>query len=177
MCSRASLILSFNSRPHEEVDSFPGYSGSCSAPFNSRPHEEVDATVAVFVSTTGVFQFTTSRGGRLPVGTSIIGKMFLSIHDLTRRSTLTRILCIVFIKLSIHDLTRRSTRNGLWNILPCFFQFTTSRGGRPGTDQDRQRRYNLSIHDLTRRSTHLRGVYYEYYNLSIHDLTRRSTIP
>ena len=33
--------------------------------FNSRPHKEVDKDDRVLVSIDGVFQFTTSQGGRL----------------------------------------------------------------------------------------------------------------
>ena len=56
-------------------------------PFNSRPHKEVD-------DLTG----RTEQMERL------------SIHDLTRRSTVFYQLFAFFYRLSIHDLTRRSTR-------------------------------------------------------------------
>ena len=76
--------------------------------FNSRPHKEVDSLF--------------SNNGKSGV---------LSIHDLTRRSTVLPSIFTLYIYLSIHDLTRRSTafRDGL----------TATHG--------------LSIHDLTRRST------------------------
>ena len=79
--------------------------------------------------------------------------------------------------LSIHDLTRRSTRHsstpagrpGPFNSRPhkevdiaaccCMgvyvvFQFTTSQGGRHRNFCDALHTLNLSIHDLTRRSTY-----------------------
>ena len=99
------------------------------------------------------FQFTTSQGGRLASQTDItmtlrtfnsrphkeVDKVLyhlheiisLSIHDLTRRSTIYVMLSSKRANLSIHDLTRRSTS--------------------PASCQDCI--VDLSIHDLTRRST------------------------
>ena len=100
------------------------------------------------------FQFTTSQGGRPMMRQHIWIWHILSIHDLTRRSTLSGSHKSGSGSLSIHDLTRRSTCSG--NFLFCGFF--------------------LSIHDLTRRSTIFpsEGLYSAL--LSIHDLTRRSTI-
>ena len=129
---RTVLDVSFNSRPHEEVDLSTDSSCPDSRPFNSRPHEEVDVC---FVhrckfydlsihdltrrSTTDLrggeddarsFQFTTSRGGR---------PFLLSIFHFHS-------------SLSIHDLTRRSTWSSQSILIGIpIFQFTTSRGGRP----------------------------------------------
>ena len=77
-------------------------------PFNSRPHKEVD----------GVFLQCWSD-------------LWLSIHDLTRRSTVLAYRGGFYNNLSIHDLTRRSTTfcRSLWRR--SAFQFTTSQGGRP----------------------------------------------
>ena len=78
--------------------------------------------------------------------------------------------------LSIHDLTRRSTP------IPCIigdsdcFQFTTSQGGRPASAGIVIVTLHLSIHDLTRRSTRLHAEIERDIYLSIHDLTRRSTL-
>ena len=60
-------------------------------------------------------------------------------------------------------------------IVNCFFQFTTSQGGRLEADDQETIRTILSIHDLTRRSTCSRGMAWRRIYLSIHDLTRRST--
>ena len=99
---------SFNSRPHKEVDSFPIYAFSFRLSFNSRPHKEVD-----------------DLGDFLRLGRG------LSIHDLTRRSTVSYIKTDSYVSLSIHDLTRRSTSHLIDGLVDeC-----------------------LSIHDLTRRST------------------------
>ena len=122
--------------------------------FNSRPHKEVDDVVQVgdriyIISihdltrrstrirtrdtTSDLFQFTTSQGGRrirITVGILVI---HISIHDLTRRST-------IFVKKSMCNSDK--------------FQFTTSQGGRPVRVYMCQRVQIISIHDLTRRSTH-----------------------
>ena len=54
--------------------------------FNSRPHKEVDGIVSI-----------AARSNKL------------SIHDLTRRSTISQCYFVTIKVLSIHDLTRRST--------------------------------------------------------------------
>ena len=77
-------------------------------PFNSRPHKEVDV-----------------------IGIYLRLCHTLSIHDLTRRSTVDEKELNEYLNLSIHDLTRRST----------------------GTSLNQRRIFSLSIHDLTRRST------------------------
>ena len=101
---------SFNSRPHEEVDIFPSrkcrltdtfqFTTSrggrrrwnailCSfKSFNSRPHEEVDPPYIQIIVSISSFQFTTSRGGRPGSVRYVHSFCHLSIHDLTRRSTL-----------------------------------------------------------------------------------------
>ena len=126
-----AFIKAFNSRPHKEVDRsrrtlYRGYQ-----PFNSRPHKEVDIPLPRPEAGSFLFQFTTSQGGRrrLPKVFSIT--KLLSIHDLTRRSTIVDNRFFQPAGLSIHDLTRRSTEYSL----------------------RRRRSCDLSIHDLTRRST------------------------
>ena len=54
----------FNSRPHEEVDHLGGNTRPQERPFNSRPHEEVDSFPSPYISGS-----------------------ILSTHDLTKRST------------------------------------------------------------------------------------------
>ena len=122
--------------------------------FNSRPHEEVDARSGLSGAYPSGFQFTTSRGGRL----SMIGPpsmfIYLSIHDLTRRST--DIVCAGVTALTPFnsrpheevDVCFRSYR-----IVKRNFQFTTSRGGRLQAGRGMTVELSLSIHDLTRRST------------------------
>ena len=55
--------------------------------FNSRPHTEVDADSTEYDYEPLVFQLTTSHGGRRPLYMYYYSIMFLSTHDLTRRST------------------------------------------------------------------------------------------
>ena len=65
-----------------------------------------------------IFQFTTSQGGRRAEIPDNALAIPLSIHDLTRRSTISRCNNIRFcFDLSIHDLTRRSTRMYLILVL------------------------------------------------------------
>ena len=56
--------LSFNSRPHKEVDQFPASDFFVIPSFNSRPHKEVDQMSRLRRCLSGNFQFTTSQGGR-----------------------------------------------------------------------------------------------------------------
>ena len=167
--------LSFNSRPHEEVDSGARSTSGACRPFNSRPHEEVDG----YRKTHHLPSLSFNSRPHEEVDAPLIAgytRHKLSIHDLTKRSTLCRVyLCNVII-LSIHDLTKRSTHAGY----RCGndrgdFQFTTSRRGRQksvriwriyGSFNSRPHeevdvvyvliklvREILSIHDLTKRST------------------------
>ena len=99
------------------------------------------------------FQFTTSQGGRQNLLNSIEDNKYLSIHDLTRRSTYFR---------------KRSPDSWI-------FQFTTSQGGRRSGTPPEKGFTSLSIHDLTRRSTTFAEIEISDIVLSIHDLTRRST--
>ena len=79
---------SFNSRPHKEVDLMQALPDVPSMhTFNSRPHKEVDVSH-------GYYNVETEN-------------------------------------LSIHDLTRRSTLKTYQKITEMLFQFTTSQGGRP----------------------------------------------
>ena len=110
-CVCSIVTLSFNSRPHKEVDRFSIVNFCVSSPFNSRPHKEVDQKVLwlcvrlepfnsrphkevdIALYTRGNwkrdFQFTTSQGGRLHRANRVWKKCVLSIHDLTRRSTVS----------------------------------------------------------------------------------------
>ena len=59
----------------------------CSS-FNSRPHKEVDDIASSYPFQIMTFQFTTSQGGRQEMIVNSSRELDLSIHDLTRRSTL-----------------------------------------------------------------------------------------
>ena len=71
----------------------------------------------------------------------------LSIHDLTRRSTIPVEERLPEEPLSIHDLTRRSTNIFVTNSLVSSFQFTTSQGGRP------DRKMRDALHDAFQFTT------------------------
>ena len=145
--------IAFNSRPHEEVDKDASYPGLSRQSFNSRPHEEVDTSSIHSSSTHSPFQFTTSRGGRRKRQSQAPCPSGLSIHDLTRRSTIGDTVFCIRDYLSIHDLTRRSTKCDKRFCVYNTFQFTTSRGGRLRKNTVFFIPFHLSIHDLTRRST------------------------
>ena len=122
--------LHFNSRPHEEVDFLQSMIFARNQHFNSRPHEEVDSisfTTSLYSMT---FQLTTSRRGRPCVLSGhivshhfnsrpheevddcfIIPDYFyiISTHDLTKRSTFSCIVMVLYMMISTHDLTKRST--------------------------------------------------------------------
>ena len=122
----------------------------------------------------------------------------LSIHDLTRRSTLTSSVVNTligsfnsrphkevdharvvappgYLHLSIHDLTRRSTNYSYQAVALLIFQFTTSQGGR------RLFRNSFASSLIFQFTTSQGGrlACSEFppvpQYLSIHDLTRRST--
>ena len=103
--------------------------------------------------------------------------MVLSIHDLTRRSTVKEYVNKQWTGLSIHDLTRRSTS---LKTEPCnlqiFFQFTTSQGGRPSFQiaTGQPTIFQFTTSQGGRHVTLFNSSIYT--TLSIHDLTRRSTI-
>ena len=165
--------------------------------FNSRPHEEVDTAHRSVGLSPHTFQFTTSRGGR-PADCPLIAVKLLSIHDLTRRSTLTLFslfpaMCsfnsrpheevdgfshpsLLYTFIFQFTTSRGGRRKSTHRIRRSgSFQFTTSRGGRRSGRLQSILLFGLSIHDLTRRSTKPALIAPVHKVLSIHDLTRRST--
>ena len=167
--------------------------------FNPRPHKEVDPAPGRIVAGAILsFQSTTSQGGRHMVCFIRHICKDLSIHDLTRRSTLSRMRSGFphrsFNPRPHKEVDRKTAEDDEEKIN---FQSTTSQGGRPSPECDQDFLIGLSIHDLTRRSTRELGLTpssYRTFNprphkevdlgsdpkrsgiiLSIHDLTRRST--
>ena len=144
------------------------------------------------------FQLTTSQGGRpLPIPDKIYPAVFQLTTSQGGRLKRFHIKGSV-IFLSTHDLTRRSTLRPPRRLVgSCIFQLTTSQGGRREGDNKAWIRGSLSTHDLTRRSTtvferisfmkrsfnsrphkevDLASAKVRVYSvLSTHDLTRRST--
>ena len=108
-------ILHFNSRPHKEVDACLYFPSFVPQDFNSRPHKEVDL-VAICSNLS----------------------VLISIHDLTRRSTVVRE--VIFHKIWLFQFTtsQGGRRIALSASSPSFtFQFTTSQGGRRGNEKYR----------------------------------------
>ncbi len=80
-------FLSFNSRPHKEVD--PGEKCDCQDRKALSIHDLTRRSTLDDADAEGltIFQFTTSQGGRREYYSSEYDRIELSIHDLTRRST------------------------------------------------------------------------------------------
>ena len=122
----------FNSRPHKEVDLVMGYIlEQMQRPFNSRPHKEVDCMSLLYS----------------------LARSYLSIHDLTRRSTV----------LEERDFPKRTPFNS-----------------RPHKEVDSMFRDDLEYKTPFNSRPHkevdgIGRIWYRYSDLSIHDLTRRST--
>ena len=129
----SSVVTSFNSRPHMEVDIRIKITIVTRTTFNSRPHMEVDVSHitdrshrsdlsthdltwrSTLCSTACCFgqcnfQLTTSHGGRHDHQPKPKENTKLSTHDLTWRSTAQKRATMRKEKLSTHDLTWRSTR-------------------------------------------------------------------
>ena len=91
------------------------------------------------------FQLTTSHGGRPFCVIPMTDRLYLSTHDLTRRSTKTLHQPRIWQGLSTHDLTRRSTPNiQIGNGIAELFQLTTSHGGRHISDKAFARRASFN---------------------------------
>ena len=121
--------------------------------FNSRPHEEVDPDMQAEQPRSCNFQLTTSRRGRLEASVVFPSTVLLSTHDLTKRSTLQVAISVLVIHLSTHDLTKRSTvirvHSGYWITLST--HDLTKRSTQLSTPA--LIHIGLSTHDLTKRST------------------------
>ncbi len=128
------LTLSFNSRPHAEVDDRKrGLAGRCELSTHDLTQRSTGSLYgkACFL----FFQLTTSRRGRHAMD---IQKKREIIFQLTtsRRGRLLRRRKLRLIMLSTHDLTQRSTCVKRYKVDGEGFQLTTSRRGRPGAEAD-----------------------------------------
>ena len=123
--------MSFNSRPHKEVDSDTVFSSHFLRIFQLTTSQGGRPVIDGVRQKIKDFQLTTSQGGRPSPFSKYSDDTPLSTHDLTRRSTAVGTLFFQTVGLSTHDLTRRSTATLLIRELP----------------------EKLSTHDLTRRST------------------------
>ncbi len=168
--------MTFNSRPHEEVDDAE-WEADCvkecfqlttsrggrlvsnrqkiyPLPFNSRPHEEVDDDESIKNALEAVFQLTTSRGGRL--ATTVEGEDSEEAFNSRPHEEVDATARVyVLFPESFQLTTSRGGRPLYYNvhIENRTFQLTTSRGGRLPTLFANEARLELSTHDLTRRST------------------------
>ena len=103
------IPLSFNSRPHKEVDGADDTAPNNHASFNSRPHKEVDSPLLLHLRRVFLFQFTTSQGGR-PLPSSLIPHCCSTFNSRPHKEV-----------DSVRELYEAQIEN---------FQFTTSQGGR-----------------------------------------------
>ena len=100
--------------------------------FNSRPHTEVDDDIKRIKKYLRSFQLTTSHGGRLEAEIARREEEMLSTHDLTRRSTMH------FVKKYLLRSFQLTTSHGGRRLIVDLtsiseiFQLTTSHGGRHG---------------------------------------------
>ncbi len=125
-----SFHRSFNSRPHKEVDLPRRHQRSSRLSFQFTTSQGGRPYHTSMYRILFTFQFTTSQGGRRKfrqhvtyalsfnsrphkevdlTDTCLVILGDLSIHDLTRRSTMRKLSECKNYFLSIHDLTRRST--------------------------------------------------------------------
>ena len=123
-------LLSFNSRPHKEVDLYRKTEVLSDSSFNSRPHKEVDMCFLWPNKWRKFFQFTTSQGGRLIPGRLVIILLVFQFTTSQGGRQVDGNTNSNGIGLSIHDLTRRSTASVWTKTGLLSFQFTTSQGGR-----------------------------------------------
>ncbi len=145
--------LSFNSRPHKEVDTEQLCPDNiCNLSIHDLTRRSTRAPVHLPLRLP--FQFTTSQGGRPGRVEEVSGEMIFQFTT-SQGGRLYR---------------------GISDQQTYAFQFTTSQGGRPPAFIQSPAQWHLSIHDLTRRSTKSVNVVVYIINLSIHDLTRRSTV-
>ena len=219
-CSKGVLQRPFNSRPHKEVDDTKQLCSEniCDlsihdltrrsttnthrnrkvvCPFNSRPHKEVDFVATPRFDIVSVFQFTTSQGGRRHLRAKKLTEETLSIHDLTRRSTLPFGMTLGEYLFQFTTSQGGRLHKGERVLTADDFQFTTSQGGRPGNETppyydetfnsrphkevDVREDLDMLLEEDFQFTTSQGGrrtraiLDYLCQDLSIHDLTRRST--
>ena len=192
------MLLSFNSRPHKEVDLLRQNFYHQTSHLSIHDLTRRSTSAPTFSSSGAIFQFTTSQGGRRTIPfqsiavatfqftTSQGGRQGYSIFSHLRvvfqfttsqggrlHSPFRKKLLVIF-----QFTTSQGGRPSLIAKIPGMisFQFTTSQGGRPRAPDRISILSGLSIHDLTRRSTYCVSGRYGRMGLSIHDLTRRSTL-
>ena len=137
--SAYSVTVSFNSRPHTEVDSRPCPTEKVCYPFNSRPHTEVDRAEKITRIFFFIFQLTTSHGGRHCAHISL-PPMKISFNS--RPHTEVDNFNLSHQKHSFPFNSRPHTEVDARHLstlrFSFAFQLTTSHGGRPSPSQRRR---------------------------------------
>ena len=143
----------FNSQPHEEADYRRNAKGSIFSYFNSQPHEEADSCMSVGQSHRRWFQLTASRRGwRQMTIEDFLGDLFQLTAS--RRGWLTLIIAI------------RSAR---------YFNSQPHEEADAGDIVVAYRQIYISTHSLTKRLTDVRPWRYNQRFISTHSLTKRLT--
>ena len=122
--------ISFNSRPHKEVDPVCYYIITERKSFNSRPHKEVDIIQTECLQDDGAFNSRPHK--EVDLGLRFCHALNASFNSRPHKEVdLCDPLHLRRHNLSTHDLTRRSTGPSLLQQgYQMLFQLTTSQGGR-----------------------------------------------
>ena len=147
----------------------------CMDYFNSRPRKEVDFLGGKLSTPSVPFQLTTSQGGRPRAAKHCCFCIYISTHDLTRRSTyddLQSNKVLIDFNSRPHKEVDVDVQN--WYCSRLYFN------SRPHKEVDNDHKpilklLRISTHDLTRRSTDIEWPCAKIGSISTHDLTRRST--
>ena len=150
---RRAAYETFNSRPHTEVDIVGMEKLQKKLNFQLTTSHGGRLKEMPGLKNIQTFQLTTSHGGRQDLYRPLhLRPPFNSRPHTEVDQFLSSIGQIVY--LSTHDLTRRSTAvSGSTTSVIFAFQLTTSHGGRLHRDPAGIHATDLSTHDLTRRST------------------------
>ncbi len=105
-----SILLDFNSRPHEEVDSLTSVTSFWEIPFQLTTSRRGRPFPSCLICSCFSFQLTTSRRGRrLSPGHNLLPPQF-QLTTSRRGRPLIPVQCHQMSDISTHDLTKRSTR-------------------------------------------------------------------
>ena len=153
-CYLLSILLSFNSRPHTEVDCINRYIKNTillsihdltrrstdikivmqtkEQTFNSRPHTEVDLGQRMWRRHDKTFQFTTSHGGRPDdVDDEDVERVFQFTTSHGGRRCMEKWWKLGSGSFNSRPHTEVDTLEEALKTPKITFQFTTSHGGRP----------------------------------------------
>ena len=147
-----TMLLYFNSQPHEEADKTKGLSVSEHGYFNSQPHEEADVSWSCFQKFLVHFNSQPHEEADLPQF-EMFKCVDISTHSLTKRLTFLCTGNVTSVDISTHSLTKRLTLNQDW-----FLQ-----------------EFNISTHSLTKRLTSVSSFALTFTYISTHSLTKRLT--